>query len=115
MPKSQSGPYDFFGDFTHDMRHIDVGIWRCFSNYHKSVFSIIKQLLLQSSENKTQMMQWFANCLYANRSRGHLWNNLYSGIEDFSHDNGSDAFMIGVASVLLRLCSPLCEPTLKVI
>lgn len=85
------------------------------SNYQNSVFTFIKQLLLQSAENKEHMMQWFGNCLYANRSRGHLWNNLYNGLENFSHDNGSDAFMIGIASVLVRLCAPLCEPSLKVI
>lgn len=115
LPKSQSGPYDFFGDLTYDMGHVDVGIWNCFSNYQNLLFSIIKQLLVQSVDNKVQMMQWFGKCLHANRSRGHLWNNLYSGIEDFSHDNGSDAFMIGVASILVRLCAPLCLPTLKVI
>lgn len=114
LPKLPSGPYDFFGDLTHDMRHVDSSIWKCLSNYQNSVFGVIKQLLLQSTDNKGRMMKWFGKCLYANRSRAHLWNNLYNGMENFSHENGSDAFMIGIAAILIRLCAPLCVPTLKV-
>ncbi|KAL9929061.1 ubiquitination factor E4A [Glossina fuscipes fuscipes] len=115
LPKNQNGPYEFFGDFTLDSRHTDPALWECMANHQNSLFMLIKQLLMQDANNKQKMLEWFAKCLHANVSRGHLWNNLNTGLDNLLKQNASDAFVIGLTSVLLRLCTPLCEPVLKVL
>ncbi|XP_073824632.1 ubiquitination factor E4A [Musca autumnalis] len=115
LPKNQNGPYEFFNDLSLESKSTDPVLWQCMSSHQNDIFILIKQLLVQSPVTKRNMLQWIAKCLHANVSRGHLWNNLNAGIENFIHQNASDAFMIGLTSVLLRLCAPLCEPTLKVL
>lgn len=112
LPKTQNGAYEFFSELSADST--DPVLWQCMSSHQKSVFALIKQLLLQSAVTKQKTLNWFAKCLHANVARGHLWNNVNAGVDNFLQQNASDAFMIGLTSVLLRLCAPLCEPSLKV-
>lgn len=114
MPKKQNGPYEFFSELSLESKSTDPALWQCMSSHHNSIFALIKQLLVQSATTKQKTLQWFAKCLHANVARGHLWNNLNAGVDNFLHQNASDAFMIGLTSVLLRLCAPLCEPSMKV-
>lgn len=114
MPKNQNGPYEFFSELSLESKSSDPALWQCMSSHQNAIFLLIKQLLVQSPTNKQKTLQWFAKCLHANVARGHLWNNLNAGLGNFIHQNASDAFMIGLTSVLLRLCVPLCEPSLKV-
>ncbi|XP_061397197.1 ubiquitin conjugation factor E4 A [Musca vetustissima] len=115
LPKNTNGPYEFFNDISLESKGSDPALWQIMSRYQNDVFCLIKQLLVQSPTTKQKMLQWVAKCLSANVSRGHLWNNLNAGIENVVHQNASDAFMLGLTSVLLRLCAPLCEPTMKVL
>ncbi|XP_023293339.2 ubiquitin conjugation factor E4 A [Lucilia cuprina] len=115
MPKNQNGPYEFFSELSLESKSSDPALWQCMSSHQNELFSLIKQLLVQSPTNKQKTLQWFAKCLHANVARGHLWNNLNAGLNNFVHQNASDAFMIGLTSVLLRLCAPLCEPSMKVL
>lgn len=114
LPKNQNGPYEFFTDLSLEPKSTDPVLWQCMSSLQNSVFVLIKQLLLQSPTTKQKTLQWIAKCLHANVARGHLWNNLNAGLDNFLHQNASDSFMIGLTSVLLRLCAPLCEPSMKV-
>uniref|UniRef100_T1PH45 Ubiquitin conjugation factor E4 A n=1 Tax=Musca domestica TaxID=7370 RepID=T1PH45_MUSDO len=115
MPKNQNGPYEYFNDISLESKSSDSALWQILFRHQNDTFSLIKQLLVQSATTKQKMLQWIAKCLHANVSRGHLWNNLNAGIENFVHQNASDAFMLGLTSVLLRLCAPLCESTMKVL
>ncbi|XP_037828805.1 uncharacterized protein LOC119616505 isoform X4 [Lucilia sericata] len=115
MPKNQNGPYEFFSELSLESKSTDPALWQCMSSHQNALFSLIKQLLVQSPTTKQKALQWFAKCLHANVARGHLWNNLNAGLNNFVHQNASDAFMIGLTSVLLRLCAPLCEPSMKVL
>lgn len=114
MPKKQNGPYEYFGDLAFETRHTDAVLWQCLASHQESVFKLIKKLLVQGAATKQKVMHWFAKCLHANTARGHLWNNLNGGVDNILHNTASDAFMMGLTAVLVRLCEPLCEPTLKV-
>lgn len=112
IPKNQNGPYEFFSELSLESKSTDPALWQCMSSHQNAIFVLIKQLLVQSASNKQKVLLWFAKCLHANVARGHLWNNLNNGLN--VQQNASDAFMIGLSSVLLRLCAPLCEPSMKV-
>ncbi|XP_075151628.1 ubiquitination factor E4A [Haematobia irritans] len=115
LPKNQNGPYEFFTELSLESKSTDPALWQCMASHQQSVFTLIKQLLVQNSTTKQKTLQWISKCLHANIARGHLWNNLNNGLDNFLHQNASDSFMIGLTSVLLRLCTPLCEPNLKVL
>lgn len=114
IPKNQNGPHEFFSELSLESKSTDPALWQCMSSHQNAIFVLIKQLLVQNANNKQKTLLWFAKCLHANVARGHLWNNLNTGLNNFVQQNASDAFMIGLSSVLLRLCAPLCEPSMKV-
>ncbi|KAI9580958.1 hypothetical protein GQX74_011100, partial [Glossina fuscipes] len=60
LPKNQNGPYEFSGDFALDSRHTDPSLWECMANHQNSLFTLIKQLLMQDANNKQKMLEWFA-------------------------------------------------------
>ncbi|XP_067621639.1 ubiquitin conjugation factor E4 A [Eurosta solidaginis] len=115
MPKKSNGPYEFFSEITLETQHSDPSLWQLMSNHQDAVFALIKQLLILSATAKKKTLHWIANCLHANTSRGHLWSSMNLPFEQMMNQNASDSFMIGLTAVLLRLCTPLCEPTMKVL
>ncbi|XP_054743888.1 ubiquitin conjugation factor E4 A [Anastrepha obliqua] len=115
MPKKSNGPYEFFGEISLETQHSDPSLWQLMAIHQDSIFNLIKQLLVLSPTTKKKTLQWISNCLHANTSRGHLWSNINLPFEQVVNQNASDSFMIGLTAVLLRLCTPLCEPTMKVL
>ncbi|KAH8325930.1 hypothetical protein KR067_010222 [Drosophila pandora] len=113
LPKTQNGKFEFFKDLS--LNHTDPALWTLLSHHQKSIFMIVKQLLVLCPETKKKMIQWLANCLDANISRGHLWSSINVNLDQTVHSSASDAFMNNLCSVLTRLCAPLCEPTFKVL
>uniref|UniRef100_A0A1B0C2M3 Ubiquitin conjugation factor E4 core domain-containing protein n=1 Tax=Glossina palpalis gambiensis TaxID=67801 RepID=A0A1B0C2M3_9MUSC len=67
LPKNQNGPYEFSGDFALDSRHTDPSLWECMANHQNSLFTLIKQLLMQDANNKQKMLEWFAKFAKAKR------------------------------------------------
>lgn len=62
------------------------------------------------------MLTWFGDCLHANHARGQLWNAHNPMAASLGAiTTVSDAFMIGLAGVLLRLCQPLVRPQWRVL
>lgn len=114
MPKKSNGPFEFFAEISLETQHSDPSLWQLMSLHQDALFTLIKRLLVLSTTTKKKTLQWISNCLHANASRGHLWSNINLPFEQIINQNASDSFMIGLTAVLLRLCSPLCEPTMKV-
>lgn len=112
LPKTQNGKFEFFKDLS--LNHTDPALWTLLSHHQKSIFTVVKQLLVLCPETKKKMIQWMANCLDANISRGHLWSSINMNLDQTVHSSASDSFMNNLCSVLTRLCAPLCEPTFKV-
>ncbi|XP_037957885.1 ubiquitin conjugation factor E4 A isoform X2 [Teleopsis dalmanni] len=115
MPKNSNGSYEFFGDNSLDANTTDASLWELMCRHQNSVFVILKQLILVSPDIKKKVLVWFSNCLHANAGRGHIWSNINLNFDQFAQQNASDSFMTGLTAVLLRLCLPLCPPTLKVL
>ncbi|KAH8411922.1 hypothetical protein KR222_002464 [Zaprionus bogoriensis] len=115
MPKTQTAPYEFFRDISLVSQQADPSLWQLLSHHQQGLFLLIKQLLVQSSATKKKMLQWIANCLDANVARGHLWSTINMNLEQTVHSTASDAFMTSLSAVLMRLCAPLCVPSLKVL
>ncbi|XP_052837620.1 ubiquitin conjugation factor E4 A [Drosophila gunungcola] len=113
LPKTQTAKYEFFQELS--MNQTDYALWGLLSHHQESTFLLVKQLLVLSPETKKKTLQWIANCLDANVSRGHLWSSINLNLEQTVHSTASDAFMTSLSAVLTRLCAPLCLPSLKVL
>lgn len=115
MPKTQTAPYNFFRDISLISQQSDPTLWQLLAHHQQAMFTLVKQLLVQSSTTKKKTLQWIANCLDANVARGHLWSTINLNLEQTVHSTASDAFMTSLSAVLMRLCAPLCAPALKVL
>ncbi|KAM8717628.1 hypothetical protein ACLKA7_004342 [Drosophila subpalustris] len=115
MPKTQTAPYEFFREVSLVSQQTDTNLWQLLAHHQLSLFTLIKQLLVQSPETKKKTLQWIANCLDANVARGHLWSTVNINLEQTVHSTASDAFMTSLSAVLMRLCAPLCAPSMKVL
>ncbi|EDW87862.1 ubiquitin conjugation factor E4 A [Drosophila yakuba] len=113
LPKTQTAKYEFFQELS--LNQTDPALWALLSHHQQSIFLLVKQLLVLSPETKKKTLQWLANCLDANVSRGHLWSNININLNQTVHSTASDAFMTSLSAVLARLCAPLCLPSLKVL
>lgn len=114
MPKTQTAPYEFFREVSLVSQQSDANLWQLLAHHHTALFTLIKQLLVQSPTTKKKMLQWISNCLDANVARGHLWSTININLEQTVHSTASDAFMTSLSAVLMRLCAPLCAPSMKV-
>ena len=114
MPKFSNGPYEFFGEISNESQHTDPTLWMFMSSHQNSIFTLVKQLLVLSPSTKKKTLQWIANCLHANTARGQMWSHMNLNSEPTLNQNSSDAFMINLCGVLVRLCEPLCVPAMKV-
>jgi len=112
LPKTQTGKYEFFQELS--INQTDEALWALLSHHQQSIFLLVKQLLVLSPETKKKTLQWVGNCLDANVPRGHLWSSINASLEQTAHSTSSDAFMTNLTAVLVRLCAPLCMPSLKV-
>lgn len=113
LPKTQGAKYEFFQQIS--LNQTDPALWAVLAHHQQSIFQLVKQLLVLSAETKRKTLQWLANCLDANVSRGHLWSSINLNLEQTVHSTASDAFMTTLSAVLVRLCAPLCQPSLKVL
>ncbi|XP_055912261.1 ubiquitin conjugation factor E4 A [Eupeodes corollae] len=112
LPKNDNGPYDYFGSLSENSTNVDH-LNSCLTNHQNNIFSIFKMLLVLGPQVKNKTLNWIANCLHANAQRSQIWT--MHNMAPMPNSGASDAFMFGLCSVLLRLCAPLCKPTLKVL
>lgn len=71
---------------------------------HKIFYSLLKY----SREVRHLTLQWIANCLSANATRGKLWN-MQNNMDSPNVSTVSDGFMLNLSNVLLKLCQPFCD------
>lgn len=116
LPKYQNGPYEFYTTPSDALSgNLNESLWSTLQKHLDNLHIIFKKLLTLNDDIKIQTLQWIGNCLNVNVSRGQIWNthNLMTTMIDVT--NSSDAFMINLCGVLLRLCKPLFRPNLKVL
>lgn len=112
LPKNDNGPYDFFDNLSENSTNIDH-LNSCLTNHQNNIFNIFKMLLVQGTQVKSKTLTWIANCLHANAQRSQIWT--MHNMAPMLNSGASDSFMFGLCSVLLRLCAPLCKPSLKIL
>lgn len=108
LPKINEGEYHYFkkGDIGH---HVETAVWTATQDVNTRLYKLLFQLLKVSPEVKEKTINWISSCLRANADRGKLWST--HGMDPFADVIGSrsvsDAFMINLGAVLLRLCEPI--------
>lgn len=116
LPKNQNGPYEYYENLGDSQSPaMNQSLWNYLKLHLDAVAALMKGFLLIGGSTRDKMLEWIGNCLHANVARGQLWNahNPTAGMFG-AITTSSDSFMIGLASVLLRLCKPLLKPGLKV-
>ncbi|XP_014206273.1 ubiquitin conjugation factor E4 A isoform X2 [Copidosoma floridanum] len=109
LPKldNQSFPV-FVKPFQQQNNAMDGNIWSALNILNDSLYKVFRALLKYSREVRHLTLQWIANCLHANESRGKLWN-IHNNVDSTSILTVSDGFMLNLGTVLLKLCQPFCE------
>lgn len=113
LPKREHLPFEYFENRNDANSNLKITLWE-YSKFHlNNITVLIKGFLVVSGggDLKTKMLTWIGNCLHANAKRGQIWNDDPLAREDLV----SDAFMVNLCGVLLRLCQPLLRPQLKVV
>lgn len=118
MPKTHNGPYEYY-DALHQtnlasIQNLSSTLWTFLANHVDSITQLFKNILLVGGCVRDKLLEWIARAINSNLKRGQIWT---------SHETAMtanimvvpDSFMINLASVLLRLCSPLVRPQLKVL
>lgn len=111
LPKNQNGPYEFYDNPMDISSTLNDSLWDYLNNHLDRLHIIFKSLLLMSDTVKPKLLSWIGNCIHANLPRGQLWNS--HNLASFS--SASDAFMLNLCGILLRLCKPLFKPGYKVL
>ncbi|XP_059616667.1 ubiquitin conjugation factor E4 A [Phlebotomus argentipes] len=114
-PKRDEGQFEYYDNPTEaPSSNLTSSLWSCLKSLQDELHVIFKGFLVMGGSVRAKALTWIGDCLHVNFRRGQIWNAhampLLSG-----ERNASDAFTIGLASVLLRLCQPLLKPQLKVL
>lgn len=106
LPKTMNQRYEYF-DSPMDMTTniVENNLWHCTANLTEKIHYVFMRLL-RLKETKAKTLKWIAQCVKANSNRGKLWNTHM--FNPLSLNNSSDAFMINLSTLLLRLCQPIC-------
>lgn len=88
-------------------------LWSYTQSHLDDLHLLFKDFLVIGGEAREKLLNWIGSCLHANAARGQLWN-AYTAAPLGQMKTASDAFMISLSGVLLRLCKPLLKPQLKV-
>lgn len=116
LPKTHNGPYEYFETLS----EIQSGagkdsVWNALRFHLDDMHAVIKGILLVGGETRNKMLEWFGLCLHSNVARGQIWNAHNPAAMLGAVKVAPDSFMIGLCSILLRLCKPLLRPTFKVL
>lgn len=104
LPKTNDGSYEFFDPPNiQESETIEKAIWTSLGFICDSLHELFLTFLRTSPEMKHQTLEWFADCLHANASKGKLGAD---DDQDTGMQNVSDGFMVNLSSILLRLCQP---------
>lgn len=117
LAKSQNGAAEYFeGIMNTQDTSISDSLWSALRHHLDNVHSVFRALLGHTGETRARTLRWIGDCLHANVARGQLWNSHNPTADMFGAlTTASDAFMTGLAGVLLRLCKPLLKPGLRVL
>lgn len=118
MPKTNNGPYEFYENVQQTtlsaMQNLTSTLWGYLSFHLDAMTQLFKGFLLVGGPVKNDILEWIGNALHKNAKRGQIWNSHEAMILG-NNMTVPDSFMIGLASVLLRLCNPLVKPQFKVL
>ncbi|XP_017885248.1 ubiquitin conjugation factor E4 A [Ceratina calcarata] len=107
LPKSIKDTFYFFKNpFEGSSSTVEGSIWTALDSLNESLHKVFHLLLRCSSEVRHLTLQWIGDCLHLNENRGKL--NAQNDIGFSSFSCVSDALMLNLGNVLLRLCQPFC-------
>ncbi|XP_055389776.1 ubiquitin conjugation factor E4 A [Condylostylus longicornis] len=115
LPKKQNDPYEYYDNFMDSLSTtLNDSLWTYLKNHLDKLHTLFKSILLLGGSAKSKILTWIGNCLHVNTPRGQIWNtHNISALGNLT--SASDAFMINLCGVLLRLCVPLFKPGFKVL
>lgn len=112
LPKFQEDPYIYYTSPTEaNNDSYTNSLWTYLESHQIALHGIFKSLLTIGPVVKTKTLAWIGNCLHSNAKRAQLQSVQMLG----NLTCASDAFMLGLCSILLYLCAPLCRPGFKVL
>lgn len=115
LPKTQGSPYEYYENPTEaGLSSLTSSLWGYMKVHQNEMHLLFKDFLVLGGEVREKLLNWIGLCLHANAPRGQLWNSHAAQLGN-NLRTGSDAFIIGLTSVLLRLCKPLVKPQFKVL
>lgn len=91
-------------------------LWSSQRHHLDTLHTVFRTLLGHPGRVRAAVLTWIGGCLHANHARGQLWsahNPMAAQLGALT--TASDAFMLGLAGVLLRLCQPLVRPAWRVL
>lgn len=112
LPKEESGACEYFENPHDTSSNLKATLWDFMKIHLDSLHTLLKGFLLVGGEIRNGILAWFGRCLHANAKRGQMWSRDDPGR---TLDSASDAFMINLTGVLLRLSQPLLTAQLKVL
>lgn len=115
LPKTQGSPYEYFENPTEaGLSSLTASLWGYMKAHQDEMYLLFKDLLVIGGDVREKLLNWIGVCLHANAPRGQLWNSHATQLGN-NLKTSSDAFIIGLTGVLLRLCKPLVKPQFKVL
>lgn len=112
LPKDEQSPCEYFENPHDTSSNLKATLWDFMKIHLDSMHTLVKGFLLVGGATRNGILTWFGDCLRANAKRGQMWSRDEPGRVV---DSCSDAFMINLTGVLLRLSQPLLSPQLKVL
>lgn len=112
LPKEDAAPCEYFENPHDTSSNLKATLWDFMKIHLDSLHTLLKGFLLVGGEVRNGLLTWFGRCLHANAKRGQMWSRDDPGR---TLDSSSDAFMINLTGVLLRLSQPLLTAQLKVL
>uniref|UniRef100_A0A1B0FYA7 Ubiquitin conjugation factor E4 A n=1 Tax=Phlebotomus papatasi TaxID=29031 RepID=A0A1B0FYA7_PHLPP len=112
-PKRDEGQFEYYERPTEALSsNLTSSLWSYLKSLQDELHAIFKGFLLMGGSIRAKALTWIGDCIHVNFRRGQIWN---AHAMPMLPSTASDAFSIGLAGVLLRLCQPLLKPQLKVL
>lgn len=112
LPKTDLAACEYFENPHDTSSNLKGTLWNFMKIHLDNLHGLLKGFLLVGGAVRDGILKWLGHCLHVNRKRGQMWSRDDPGR---MVDTSSDAFMLNLTGVLLRLSQPLLTNQLKVL